>query len=467
MLLFLAAQAGAAGYYFLDSGVRAQGRGGAFVAGADDLSAQYYNPAGLVRIERTTAQLDVWTVSQFITFDRADELGWTSFEAVENEAPAFPEPAGGAAFRLDPFAPWLKDTVVAVGLYVPTSPLLAYPDDGPQRYSLISASILQGYVGPTVARRFAPWLSVGAGFQYTFLQVDQSLAAVLCNSRAETCGGDDLRDDVRMDLSVLDAAKFSWNAGILVEPTPWLAIGASVQPAIHYEPTGTLKTTFNEGNRLVVPELTSLEFTDSDVRLLVDLPWIVRAGVQFSTSERWHAEVAGTYSSWGQTPTLTITDLNLALTTREDGAVRGETMLVTDDVVFQTGFQDAYSLRAGGDFRPLPWLIVRAGGHYETSAVPDRLVGVSVVDGEKFGACLGAGVRFARRFTLDISGLGQWETPREITDSQLAQQALMVDLDNQFQTTVVAGKVVGNGALDSTLILVGVSLSVEFGKLDD
>ena len=467
MWLVLAAKAGAAAYYFLDSGVRAQGRGGAFVAGADDLSAQYYNPAALVRIRNTTANVSVWTVNQFVTFDRADELGWNTFEAVENEAPTFPEPAGGVAIPLDAVAPWLHDTVLAVGLYEPTSPLLAYPEDGPQRYSLISASVVQAYVGPTLARRITPWLAAGAGFQYTFLRVDQSLAAFLCNSGEESCGGDDPRDDVRIDLSVSDMARFSWNAGALVEPTPWLAIGASVQPGIHFEPTGSMTTTFNEGNRIVVPELTDLVFTDDDVRLLVDLPWIVRAGVQLSTSPRWHAEVAGTYARWSDAPALTITDIDITLTTREDGAVHGETLLVTDDVVFQTGFQDAWSVRVGGDFAPIEFLTVRMGGHYETSAVPDSLVGVSVVDGPKAGGGLGASVRFAKRFTADVSGLGQWQFPRELANSELTQQALLVDLDNQFETTVTAGKVVGNGALESTLVVVGLGLSVEFGPIDD
>src|ERR1700679_2343015 len=45
--LALARPARAAGLYFSDRGVRPLGRGGAFVAGADDLGAIWYNPAGL------------------------------------------------------------------------------------------------------------------------------------------------------------------------------------------------------------------------------------------------------------------------------------------------------------------------------------------------------------------------------------------------------------------------------------
>ncbi|MGH7297604.1 MAG: hypothetical protein ACRELB_21885, partial [Polyangiaceae bacterium] len=43
----VAVDARAAGLYFSDRGVRPMGRAGAFVAGADDLGAIWYNPAGL------------------------------------------------------------------------------------------------------------------------------------------------------------------------------------------------------------------------------------------------------------------------------------------------------------------------------------------------------------------------------------------------------------------------------------
>src|SRR5580692_13216211 len=44
----LSSRADASGLYVSDRGVRPLGRGGAFVAGADDLGAIWYNPAGLV-----------------------------------------------------------------------------------------------------------------------------------------------------------------------------------------------------------------------------------------------------------------------------------------------------------------------------------------------------------------------------------------------------------------------------------
>src|SRR4051794_22283200 len=45
--IFATGDAHAAGLYYSDRGVRPLSRGGAFVAGADDLGAVWYNPAGI------------------------------------------------------------------------------------------------------------------------------------------------------------------------------------------------------------------------------------------------------------------------------------------------------------------------------------------------------------------------------------------------------------------------------------
>src|SRR5579885_1311937 len=45
--LFVPSNAQAAGLYFSDRGVKPLSRGGAWVAGADDIGAVWYNPAGL------------------------------------------------------------------------------------------------------------------------------------------------------------------------------------------------------------------------------------------------------------------------------------------------------------------------------------------------------------------------------------------------------------------------------------
>ncbi|MBM4368602.1 MAG: outer membrane protein transport protein [Deltaproteobacteria bacterium] len=465
-MILLAATAQAAGFYFMDSGVRAQGRAGAFVAGADDISAQYYNPAALSRQDRASVALDLWAISQSVDFDRADELGWNAFEAVQNTAPPQPEPAGGVVLPLGPLHPALAGTTLALGLYLPTSPLLAYPSDGPQRYALVSSSVLQGYAGPTLAHRLAPWLSLGAGLQYTFLSVTQSITAIQCVESIDTCGTDSPSDDIRMDLDTVDPARLSWNAGVLVEPTPWLAVGASVQPQIDYRTEGSMTVTFSEDNTLVRPELTAGSFTDDDVTVDATLPWIARLGVQVSPSERARVELAGTWTQWSAMSALRITDVDLSLTTREEGVLKGEPIVVTDDVPFATGFVDSWSARLGGEYDVVPAVRARAGVAYETSAVPSDYVSVFMVDGPKLALAAGATARIGKRVSLSASFMDQIIFPRTIEDSRYAQQAIFVDFDKQFATTVTSGKVVGNGDLSSNVIVAGLGVNVDIGRGD-
>ena len=69
------ANAQASTYYLSDVGIRAFGRGGAYIAGADDISAQWYNPAALTRINGGHAQFYAAGIKQFINFDRTDYPG--------------------------------------------------------------------------------------------------------------------------------------------------------------------------------------------------------------------------------------------------------------------------------------------------------------------------------------------------------------------------------------------------------
>lgn len=469
MFWLLAAPAFASGYYYIDSGVRAIGRGGANVVGADDMSAQYFNPAALANIDRPVLNLQGWAASQYVRFDRADEPdNDLAFEPVENVSPPIYEPSGGFATHLGGLHPALKGTHVAIGLYVPTAPYLAYDPEGAQRYQLQDSLIWQVYAGPSVAQEITPWLTVGAGLQYTFLRVEERLASTLCYTaqEPEDCQDPEFNKEEPtndLDLSVKnwDPFKLSWNAGIIVTPHPMVQIGASVQPPISYEAPGSLTATFDEDFALA-GQIDGLEFTDADTLLKVTVPLIVRGGVQVLPTENIRIELDGTFTQWSTMSEFRITDMNMKVNGAEGGFLEGKEILVDDDIVFATGFQDAVSVRLGGDWKITDWAQVRAGGHWESSAVPDATVGVNLPDGNKFGFGVGGTFTIANRVALDVGFAHQLLGDRTITDSQARQQALWTSLANPEESQVVPGKVVGNGQLASSVTYVAVGASVYF-----
>ncbi len=464
MILALVHAAAAAAYTLVDSGVRAQGRAGAFVAGADDVSAQWYNPAALDNVPGGQVKLDLWAASQSAAFDREDILGTEPFGRAVTSADPVLEPAGGVVFRLGGLHPALAHTTVAIGLSVPTGSDYAWPAEGAQRYALVSAQVRQLYAGPSVSQQITPWLVIGGSLQYTTLSVKESLVGTLCNvDEPESCGSDNPSDDVGLAITAADLARVTGNFGVLVRPATWLTIGASAQPGVHFEAAGSVTSTISEDNQTVRPVLTQASFTDKDATVVVDLPWTVRAGAEAKIGERVELELDGTWTGWSETRSLRVTDLDLALETLPDGPLLGKDILVTDDVELATGFQDSWSVRLGGEVAATPWLDVRAGVYGETGATPDAMANASVVDADKLGGSLGLTVHAGKHLVIDASGLYTGFADRTVTTSSYAQTALDVDYQDDYRTTAGAGRTIGNGTYLSSAWVAGLGLGWQFG----
>ena len=88
LLSMLGSTAEASGYYFTDAGTRGMSRGGAFIASANDLSAQYYNPAALINLKRSQFYLNHSLVSQEVGFKRQDYVENDDGYVGDEKAPA-------------------------------------------------------------------------------------------------------------------------------------------------------------------------------------------------------------------------------------------------------------------------------------------------------------------------------------------------------------------------------------------
>ncbi|MBN1335901.1 MAG: outer membrane protein transport protein [Deltaproteobacteria bacterium] len=449
--LVVPAGARAAGFYTTDAGVRAFGRGSAFTVGVDDVSAQYWNPAALVRVRREVG-LQLTGVHQAVAFDRADvpggapDGGDVEYAPVHNETPPFPIPALAGA--------WGHGRVTAaLGLYTPFAPTYAFPDDGPQRYALIDQQVLQVRAGPSVGVRVGSGLSVGAGLAWSLLEVDQSLAASVIT------GGfmpsEDPVYDVRADLSVRDPLEITWNAGVLWDPGGRFAAGACFTPPVTYEARGPLVVDFrgnvfytgaSEMGRIV----SEPEVADEDVLLEVRMPPMVRVGGLVRPTEAWEVELDLAWEGWSTIRNLSLEEVTLDIPTRGD-----EPMVVDDDVPLSITLEDAVSVRLGAERRG-PGHAVRTGLFFESAAVDADYAGVQLPDGPKVGWGLGATVDLAAgRAHLD-AGLSQaYLLPRALEGSRVAQ----VRIDPlSTGDGVFGGTLVGDGTLAAVTTLVGLGL---------
>ncbi len=444
----LPSAAHAAGYYVTGVGVRGMGRAAANTVGADDMSAQYYNPAALTRLDKLV-QLQVAGVHQGVYFARADEVltdGTLTFDPVKNSAAPMPIPALGAATSFG-----TDDLTVAIGVYTPYAPLLSFPADGAQRFSLVDSTVLSGNVGPSVAYRFADRLSVGVGVAYTFLQVDQSLVAHMVPD-----SGFDATDDPAYDIATTIAASdpfaITWNAGLLYEPPEgrWAA-ALSFVPPVRFDAVGSLESDLS-GNAYYTGEshmdLQIMEptATDGDVSLNVTMPMILRAGglLRFDDKE---LELDVVWQRWSGLGQLTVTDMDLAIGLDMDGdGAQDATALIEDDIVLPTTFTDAWSVRLGGQHQVRDRFTGRLGVMMETSAVDPDYQAVLLPDGLKFGYGIGGSIAVVPdTLSLDL-GFFQSFVPRQEIDRTLARQVAIDPLSG----LVHEGKDVGKGTFGVT-----------------
>jgi long-subunit fatty acid transport protein len=325
------------------------------------------------------------------------------------------------------------------------------------------------------------------GLQYTLLRANESLtvSAVLDYDGSEGSNppaySDSADSDVVLDLKSWDFFEPSANFGLLITPTPWLEIGASLQPPITYKARGDLSVEFNKDhffNTLLEESEGPCDAdkkmesggcpprtVDDDVLLTVTVPLILRAGVQVQPVKPLKVEAAFTWTQWSAGKALEISDVNLKLKTK-DSLLQLEDVVVTDDVSIPTGFVDAWSLRLGGDLSLNEWARVSLGGYYESSAVPAERQGVAVVDTPKWGLGAGASFNIKKRASIDVSFGQQFLADRTITDSQVRQITLQTNPLNTQDSVVGEGLVVGNGRFESRLTFISLGGTVYFGKAE-
>lgn len=482
----------AAGYYFSDIGVRSFARGGAFIAGNDDLTALFYNPAALTRLKRNTVMLNVAAVQQSVTYQRAQMEGAgpldddgtptdISFAAIENKAPAFVIPHFGLSSRFG-----TENTTFALGFYPPYAPDLSYDADGPQRYSLIDVMVIQTSLGPSVAHKVSDWISIGGGVAWGVLLAEQQLKisvpfhstgvrteipeggtlddAIIHN---DTPPNEDPANDVGFEFAASDWQGWSWNAGIMIEPpTKEWAFGLMVQPPVKFNAEGYIAADFSGhslytegfgGDQIILSKTSR----DDQVALEITMPLILKSGFAFRPSDRTEIELAAVWQQWSSIEQLTITDIDLNVDLNGEHAVTSAQMddvVIDDDVVLPASYQDAWSVRLGGEHELNTNVSLRAGVFYETSAIPSSTQSVSLIDGKKVGYGLGGSYRPTADISLDFGVSQAFLNPTKATDSEVKQ--ISVDaLTGDF----LEGTTIGNGTYESSVLLFAAGLTYAFG----
>jgi long-chain fatty acid transport protein len=362
----------AGGFEVGDNGARAVGRGGAYAVGVKDPSAIYYNPGALAKQRGTRVLVSHNSLFHRMSYQRAT-LGdfWpegqagTTFDRVENEESVFL--LGGMLVITSDFG--LDNWTFALGAYGPpangTSRYRFTPDEdyGPQSFMLTDLDVIQIYYSAAAAWKWKDLFGVGLTLQYVDLS---NLTYGLVVDSVQFSGTASLNPIPQVEgttqlattLKLADRSGFTGILGLWGRPHERVEIGAAARGPIFLDLQGDVETDKSELQ------------ADVTASMKMQQPWQARGGVRYihpkQGEELFDVEVDLFWEGWSSIEAYDI---------KFDGTING---IEVQDLVLPKNWRNTYALRLGSDYNVLDdaWgdpldVTVRAGGFFETAAVPN------------------------------------------------------------------------------------------------
>lgn len=391
----------AGGLYVAQRGVRPLGRGGAFVAGADDLGAMTYNPAGIFDAggevlfdaslilfgseytrQANLRQVDPNTGETVATYEQ-------TFPTVEGTSGLLPIPTLGVSFTPHP------DWRVAVGVSAPSAVLPTYPEqvDGvpaPQRYQLVTLDgSLLVKVGGYVAWRPIESLRIGAGLELLTGAFKSRQYLSGCLPDRFFCAPEDPNWDLYAEINAAPIITPTGNVGLTWEFYDGWRLGASFHLPYWIIAPATLTSRLP----VAAPYRKSEQLGDS-ATVEFQLPWEARLGIEArDLAKGLRVEVAADFEHWAMHDKITVAPDGVAITNLP--GFPKEYLL--PDITIPRNFQSSIAGMIGAEYEiPVSETIAitpRLGFSYETSAVPSEYESVLTLDSGKATPSGGASLR--------------------------------------------------------------------------
>ncbi len=394
-LVGLATPALAGGYFYGPNGAQASGRGGAFVAKADDISAVIINPAGLAHGHGTLLQLGNRFSYNALSYKRAPTLDWGSsdavppyveFATVDNEKPwQVLDPLLGVA--TDFGLPDFRFALAAVA--VTGASREEFPITGGQRYMMLSREALIVNYAATAAYHYREVF--GAGVSLVWVAVPKLRYDLVI--QGSSIGGNAYPVSSELDIhATTDGSDlFTPNAvlGTWYRPAPFLELALSGQ-IIPADVKTKSKLTTTAVDPDVAGDITLKRdgIPADDVSITFPLPLTARAGARYrhleGERELFDVELDFVLETWRRVKRFDVESNNLIANLQGNDVPIGR-------IEIEKHWRNTLAVMLGGDYAAVKDLVtVRAGAFYESAVANPHYLNVDFASGEQLGGTLGA-----------------------------------------------------------------------------
>jgi long-chain fatty acid transport protein len=450
----------AAGYTITGRGVRALSRGGAPIAGTDDLNAQWFNPARLAHSSaKFAAYVDGALIHRSLTFTRMPDLQVMTydpqfadgFSPVSNGRPMQIVPAVALGSNLG-----LSDFMFVLGAYTQQAVQAEWPEGGPQRYTLVNSEAIELIYQASVAWRPVRGLSIGVGFQLRDFLLRQDMVVSAYPGIFSWQEDPTLDALIRVEAEdrMIPTAVF----GVWYSPHPQWEVGASVQLGFDVHGAGSI---FYRKPEHYYFAPTS--FTGKNILVDLSFPLTARLGVLYRAGRRWDAEISYVFTRWSSHTGIQVRPNPQGSIYFSD--VPGLGTYTIRPFEAKQNFKDSHSVHLGGQYRLSgTGLEFRGGGYMETSAIPDASLTIQPMDAMKFMG--GAGISYTLGITrINLGYALVWYVPTTVTTSTKTQVNLLYGED-QGPSGAGGPSIVGNGRYRSIAHVVGLSIDLSLSPTE-
>jgi long-chain fatty acid transport protein len=359
-------------------GSRATAMGGAATAASEDSSANYYNPAGLVRGRDLRIDIGYRYAQPALRMNGRD----VGVDASRGFLVGLVAPGAIGPFRFAFGASlWLPDQRLTRVRSLPfDQPRFVMFDNRPQRL----------YLAANLAIQIVPGLYVGGGL--TFMSRTAGQLFLKGSIAVSDPDASSLISSIDVDLVAVRYPQF----GILWDVTPWLSVGASYRHSFVLNLDQQFRVDGNVGNPGLPPVVENGFLAAHSISEDLFQPWQLTAGGALRLRRNLLLTVDVTYARWSEFP-IPAANLTLGL---DIGSYNDKVMLPPPRSYPASGFHDIIIPRAGVEWRawqrPKIALDVRGGYSYEPTPVPEQIGESSLADSDKHTFSLGAGLELSR-----------------------------------------------------------------------
>lgn len=370
-ILVLPALAFGHGFAINEHGAKAMGMGGAFVAQADDPSAAYFNPAGIVQLEGIQFAAGLTVIAPDATFKSdgtRDPANFPAGSTEDIEADIHLIPHMYVTAKLNEKWSVGFATFSNFGLKTDWDNQWegSYTDGG------TFAELRTFNLNPSIAFRPNPKVSLAAGVVFSYLDFDL---------RSNVFSGALLLDGSSTENKFTgDSWGYGYNFGLLIWLTDHLKFGASYRSRIeHSENNGDLKFS---------PQIPGA-FQNTNISASFTLPDIAYFGLTWERGPLT-LEFDTQWTNWSVWDKIEA-DF-------EDPIAGG---LVSSKLIPEN-WKDAWAYRFGAQYKLFEYLDLRAGVIYDESPIPDSTLSARIPGKDRWLFTVGVGGHW-QALTVDFA----------------------------------------------------------------